>query len=221
MKHIVKKEEPKAFTDWKVGRIGNTAKTYKGLNRNHNIKDVLRDSLLEEQGYICCYCEKELKKNQHHIEHFRPKDSNKFPQLQLDYENLFCSCQVNLDKGEPLQCGNSKGNFFDERFLISPLDPDCESRFKYTSDGQILPVDEDDTGAKITIIELKLDEVENLRKGAIEPFLNYDDNGNEIMTEEELSKFIKAYLKDKEDNDGRYNEFYTTIKYLFSDQIIS
>ncbi|WP_163409627.1 retron system putative HNH endonuclease [Flavobacterium ajazii] len=209
MKHIIKQEEPQAFTNWKVGRGGNAEKTYKGLNRNHNIKDNLRDSLLQEQGYICCYCEKELKSNDRHIEHFKPK--HKFPQLQLEYENLFCSCQVNLINGEPLHCGNSKGNFFDERFLISPLEPNCESRFKYTFDGQIFPADENDIGAKITIIELNLDELENLRKGAIEPFLNLDDE----MSEEELSLFISSYLKDKADNEGKFNEFYTTIKYLF------
>lgn len=209
MKHIVKQEEPQGFVTWKVGGQN---RTYRGLNRNYRIKSVLRNSILEEQGYICCYCERELKDNDRHIEHFKPKDSNKFPQLQLEYSNLFCSCQVNLEKGEPLHCGNSKGNWFDEAFLISPLDPNCESRFKYTFDGQILPNDENDDGAKITIEKLNLNEIGNLRKGAIEPFLNLNDE----MTDDELSNFIEGYLKEKVDNDGKYNEFYTTIKYLFA-----
>lgn len=217
MKHIIKQDEPNVFSLWKLGGSnGRTPRTYKGLNKNHRIKDSLRNSILEEQGYICCYCEKELKKNDCHIEHFKPKEQNKFPELELEYNNLFCSCQVNLSKGEPLQCGNSKGNFFDERFLISPLDPTCESRFKYTFDGQILPVEENDTCAKITIIELNLNEVKNLREGAIEPFLNLDNE----MSEEELTRFVKAYLIEKEDNNGRYNEFYTTIKQLFKEYYI-
>lgn len=36
------------------------------------------------------------------------------------------------------------------------------------------------------------------------------------MSDEELTLFVKEYLKDKTDNGGKFNEFYTTIKYLFS-----
>lgn len=146
MKYIVKQGEPESFTVWKSKANEDWKPSYGNIDKQERID--LFDSLVKEQGYICCYCERELKEGDCHIEHFKPKDKNKFPELELEYNNLFCSCQVNLKKGEPLHCGNSKGNWFDMNLLISPLDLNCESKFKYTHDGQILPVDEDDEATK-------------------------------------------------------------------------
>ena len=106
MKHIVKNQEPQEFIDWKNNANENWQPTYDNLQNPK--KRILYHSLLEEQGYICCYCERELKENDYHIEHFRPKDRTLFPELQLDYSNLLCSCQRNNQRKTPLHCGNSK-----------------------------------------------------------------------------------------------------------------
>jgi hypothetical protein len=45
-----------------------------------------------------------------------------------------------------------------------------------------------------------------LRKEAIEPFID------SLLTEDELMEFVSAYLSKV---DGRYQPFYTTIKFLF------
>jgi uncharacterized protein (TIGR02646 family) len=199
MKYIIKQDEPESFTVWKSKANEDWKPSYKNLQNPE--KQSVYNSLLTEQGYICCYCERELKDEDYHIEHFKPKDKAKFPELQLEYDNLFCSCQVNTEKGEPLHCGNSKGNWFDNGLLISPLDPNCESRFKYTHDGQILPVNDNDLPAKITIekLQLNLDKLKVLRKAVIDALFE-DDN-------------VAWYLVM---NDGRFNEFHTTIKHLFS-----
>jgi len=124
---------------------------------------------------------------------------------------MLCSCQRVLKKKEPRHCGNSKGSWFDKDDFVSPLEPDCERRFKYTHDGQIMPSDDVDKPAAITIhrLRLNIDKLSDLRKSAIEPFID------EGLTESELLTFSKIYLADKEENNGRFNEFYTTIKYLF------
>ena len=211
MKYIVKQPEPREIIDWK-----DNDKMYQHGKPNWNrlpseLKELLRESICTEQGYICCYCERSLCSGEMHLEHFKPKSKNKFPANQLDYDNLFCSCQFELEKGEPRHCGNSKGSWFDETLIISPLEPDCENKFKYTIDGQIIPQDSSDVKAKTTIEKLKLDidKLNKLRELAIEPFLDED------LSPEELENFIQGYLIEKEDNNGLYNEFYTTIKYLF------
>ena len=210
MKHIIKVNEPQELINWKL-----SDKMYlrgkPNWNRlNSTLKDVIKIHISQEQGYICCYCEREIFANDSHIEHFKPKNKNKFPQEQLNYNNLLCSCQLECDQGEPRHCGPSKGSWYIEDKLVSPLDSDCEEKFKYTNDGQILPKSENDKDAKTTIkkLQLDIDKLNKLREKAIEPFI--DD-----LSEEELNMFVKGYLADRSANNGRYNEFYTTIKYLF------
>jgi len=208
MKHIIKKNEPQKFIDWK-----NQDKMYlrgkpKWNRLPSNIKNILRQSISEEQGYICCYCEREIVSKDFHLEHLHPKDGNKYPSEQLDYENLLCSCQLELEKGEPRHCGNSKGSWFDARNFISPLDPDCENRFIYSFDGHIMPRDTNDTAAGTTInkLQLGIDKLNKSREKAIEPFINIE------LSDVEIESIVDNYLENIE---GKYNEFYTTIRYLF------
>ena len=196
MKYIIKRSEPQSFRDWKSGE-----------DREYNdlinpIKGDVKESLLVEQGYICCYCESRISKENSHIEHLKPKDKKKFPELELEYDNMLCSCQKQLSKGEPRHCGNSKAN---DIIIITPLDIDCESKFKYNENGTIEATDED-SEETIKYLKLDIDKLNELRKNAIEPFI-FD------ISDEEAKIFVKEYLKQK---DGKYNEFYTTIKYLFS-----
>jgi len=209
MKYIKKNHEPESFKNWKNLKNEDWHPIYSNL-QNPEKKKVF-ESLLDEQGYICCYCERELKNNDYHIEHFKPKDKNKFPKFQLDYNNLLCSCQRNTNHGAPLHCGNSKGNWFNDELLISPLDSDCESKFIYTGDGHIKPSDKNVSSVVTTIkkLQLDIDKLVDLRKKAIEPFI--DEN----LNDDDLRNFINGYLAEKEDNSGKYNEFFTTIKYLF------
>lgn len=54
-------------------------------------KNNLKEALLKEQGYICCYCGQELENGiPTAIEHFRPKSVYK--NLIFDYNNLMASC---------------------------------------------------------------------------------------------------------------------------------
>jgi len=211
MKHILKGSEPLEFTNWKK-----QDKMFQRGNPKWNrvpssIKDNIRASLKEEQGYICCYCERKINESDYHIEHFKPKDRNRFPELQLSFDNLICSCQLELEKGEPRHCGNSKGSWFDDELLISPLDSNCEAQFIYTGDGHIKPSDNNSSSAVTTIekLNLDIDKLVDLRRKAIEPFI--DEN----LNDDDLRNFVNGYLAEKEDNSGKYNEFFTTIKYLF------
>jgi uncharacterized protein (TIGR02646 family) len=162
---------------------------------------------MEEQGHICCYCERRLTDNDSHIEHFRPQSDHAVD--PLDYGNMLCSCQKHIKKGDPRHCGNHKNGWFDELLLISPLDSGCESRFSYTADGGIYPADSNDAAAKVTIEKLKLDipKLNAMREKAIEPFLD------EGLSYDELKQFVAGYLK--KDPQGMYGEFWTTINVLF------
>jgi hypothetical protein len=93
--------------------------------------------------------------------------------------------------------------------LISPVDPKCENRFKFTADGYIQPRTTDDLAAVTTIKKLGLDipKLRDLRKNAIELFLDED------LSSQDIDNFVQRYLAISQL--GEFNEFWTTIKYLF------
>ncbi|MGP8329416.1 MAG: retron system putative HNH endonuclease [Methanosarcinaceae archaeon] len=207
MKHIVKDQNTPLFAKWMALANDDWQPTYEDL-RGAEKKEV-KSSLMNEKGKICCYCERRLADEDSHIEHFKPQskeDSN-----PLDYTNMLCSCQNQLKKGVPKHCGHSKADWFDKDNLISPLNPDCEGCFAYTADGKIHPVNKFDDVATMTIEKLKLNiEILNdRRKKAIEPFLN------EYLDEQDFLKFVDGYIK--MNSDDTFNEFWTTIDYMFGD----
>ena len=57
------------------------------------VKEKLRTSLLEEQGYICAYCMKKLEDDfsKVKIEHYIARNEEN----QLDYNNLLAVCKGN------------------------------------------------------------------------------------------------------------------------------
>ena len=209
MKHIIKCSEPQAFVDWKDQANEDWQPDYGDLSGAP--KEAVKEALMKEQGYLCCYCERRLTDDDSHIEHLRPQSD---PAVDpLDFANMLCSCQKQLKKGEPRHCGNLKDDWYDAALLISPLDSDCESRFAFMGNGAIKPSLLTDTAATESInhLGLNIPKLNALRASAIEPFLE------EILNEEELRQFVSGYLE-KEAN-GRHGEFWTTIRYLFGDYV--
>lgn len=205
MKYIVKGTEPQELTDFiAAANPPDWTPTYRGLTRI--AKKALRESLMKEQRYICCYCERRLTKNDLHIEHFKPQND---PSVDpLDFSNMLCSCQENLEKGADRHCGNLKGGWFDNILLVSPLNRSCESKFGFKGDGTIYAM-ENDPAAETTIEKLGLgiNKLNNSRKLAIDPFL--DDS----LSESEFKLFVEGYLQI--DSEGKYNPFPSTIEHLF------
>jgi uncharacterized protein (TIGR02646 family) len=210
MKYVIKKQEPVLFSIWKA-KHQNTYDRFKKTSATENTspKKVVKDALIQAQGYLCCYCECRITSDTSHIEHFRPQSH---PDVDpLDFSNLLCSCQKDWIAGSPCHCGNLKLNWFDPILLISPFEPNCEDRFKYTFDGWITPVDTNDEAARQTIDKLGLNipKLIDMRRQAIEPFIDLED----LLSQSELQQFIIEYLH--QDSGGMFGEFWTTIKYLF------
>ncbi len=211
MKYIEKGEEPSFFSDWKMND-----KKYKRGNPNwdrlkSDNKTALRRALIKEQGAICCYCGTRIGIDDSHVEHFRPK--KKYPQLQLEYDNLLCSCQSELQKTEPKHCGNAKGSWFDENLTVSPLFPICESRFEFMEDGRIRPSDNNDEGAKLTITHLALNiqKLQELRQSSIAAVLDMSD----ILEEDIIKEQIEIYSQ-RNPVDGRFTPFCSAILNVLS-----
>ncbi|MEA3465077.1 MAG: retron system putative HNH endonuclease [Thermodesulfobacteriota bacterium] len=205
MKYIVKQDEPQLFTEWKLLANDDWQPAYNELSGN--TKKAVKDALMTEQGYICCYCERRLKDSDSHVEHFQPQNDSATD--ALDFSNMLCSCQNQLKKGEPRHCGNLKDDWFDCDLLVSPFDPVCEKRFSFTGDGAISPADDSDQAAIETVYRLGLNipKLNALRASVIEPFLD------DALSIEELQSFVSGYLT--RDTSEQFGEFWTTIRYLF------
>lgn len=141
MKRIIKKTLPDWFETWKndFQRDNGRKPNYKddfATNDSNGIsrRKRLREELIREQGGICCYCMKRIDLSSSHIEHFLPK--SKREDIDLDYSNLFASCNGMGIVCDEDYCGHKKDQWFIPN-MISPSNIIIETLFKFSPDGEI------------------------------------------------------------------------------------
>ena len=234
MKYIRKQREPKEFIDWKAKASADWQPTFDNLRGSPTgVDDIVKQALILEQGGICCYCEQQITMDNSHIEHFLPrkfypKETADYNANSLDYDNLLCSCIKEPCKNIDTHCGHYKDrnerydrSLYEKKILISPLDSSCEQRFKYVKGkGTIEPVHKNDIAAEKTIYQLGLNngDLPERRKQIIDIF---NGAGRDPLTEADIDdftvddqrKYAERYLLPDEE-DGSFNEFWTTIQYL-------
>lgn len=129
-------QEPQALT---------TARTSQYPDWNHfpqNEKNQVRDELLRMQNFRCAYCERAINENHEvedgyngHIEHFRRKNVNFYPERVFDWENLYYSCLTSLT------CGKYKDKYIKTKeqydLLIDPCLENPEDFFVFDDRGRI------------------------------------------------------------------------------------
>ncbi|MDJ0509205.1 MAG: TIGR02646 family protein [Crocosphaera sp.] len=168
MKYIKKQNEPPSLLKHRSQKNADY--------NNYKNKDDLRLSLLEEQGYICCYCMQRIKiddvqimNQKMKIEHWQCQD--KYPHLQLNYNNLLAACLGN--EGKPFgeqHCDTKKGN---SDIKINPTDKNCETLIQCGSNGKLKSHDPD--------IEKDLNETLNLNINFL--VKNRKDTINTVITQ--------------------------------------
>ena len=125
--------------DWKAEQRRNGIEPSIAISSNRSVARQRR-SLFAEQTGQCVYCGRGIsldRKQHYHIEHFRPRSERKYPELQLDYTNLFLSCGPEGDHGARNTCGHHKGDWFEEDCHIPPAPEACAERFRFRSSGRI------------------------------------------------------------------------------------
>ena len=140
---IKKKSEPHSLTIYK--------KTINASfdNQPSKVKEDLRKSLLEEQGYICAYCMKRIEESADiKIEHYEARNSTN----ELSYKNLLAVCKGNEGSSKERQtCDTKKGN----RVLhINPQKVGDISTIFFTRNGEVKSTN--------LLFQKDLDEVLNL-----------------------------------------------------------
>lgn len=217
MKFIRKNEEPASFIVWKQQASPEWQPSWDNFQNPQKLE--VHRSILTEQGYICCYCQQRITKEKSHIEHFQPRTH--YAELTLSYSNFLASCPGYTEETEvssPIVkrsqefCGQKKGAWYDAMLTVSPLQPDCETYFRYTGQGAILPTQDKvkALAAETTIEKLALNHsrLNRSRKRAIEGILQ----DIETFSKDELSQLIEAYKRF--DSDGNHVPFYGAVIYI-------
>lgn len=121
--------------------------------------DMMKEKLLKDQGYVCCYCNRRIDRKGYPVEHVTPKGKKK--EWIGEYKNLLIACQGGnpIPAGQtmltyPMHCDRSKGEY---TIPVTPLMPDCECRFVYKKSGMI-EEKPGDVDAKETIRILNLNQ---------------------------------------------------------------
>ncbi|PJJ79201.1 retron system putative HNH endonuclease [Mucilaginibacter auburnensis] len=121
MKFIIKGNEPAA---WKAYR--------ETPGVDFVATPELKEALLNEQGYLCCYCMNGIKEDNMKVEHYKPRST--YPALKLVYTNLFAACKGDFCTDK--HCDTKKGN---TELSIHPADPknNCEALVGYSTNGKL------------------------------------------------------------------------------------
>ena len=205
MKHIIKTSSPENFEKWKIrkkltredlakkSRLHEEREAvWKTFTKKADIKNEVKESLLNEQGKICCYCQQRIELNENSIiEHFiaRATDATEM----FNYENILACCdggqkqrteqnenQKNEPEFIPKYCGHAKGN---DTILINPLDENCESHFSYefNPDTLFISIIGNSREGKEVVQKLNLDvDILKSERGKAVAGILFDENGDYI-----------------------------------------
>ena len=191
MRHIDKTEPPEEFIEY----CKTPGVCYDDLSGEP--KRALRKRLLEDQGYICCYCGCRIENDEHTIiEHIQCQD--RYGELALNYKNMLVSCDGGEnDRAQRVRprhnshCASKKDN---GDIPISPLNEGIENLLTYFEDGSVKG-----TGIGKDLIRIL---------GLDVPFLNANRKNAILSYEDSIPADLEAEIgRLQKRQDGKYDEY--------------
>jgi uncharacterized protein (TIGR02646 family) len=196
MVNIIKTIQPPSLLQAKK----NGVTLYDDLGKREKVD--LRNKLLNDQGYICCYCQKRLPHKfivKSKIEHFRSQENN--PQLQLEYRNLFIACN-GIGNSKNFTCDTNKANLDINSFNL--LISNITSKIKYTKNGLIFSDDQSIKNEIESILNLN---DENLRKSRASVYLGIEQIKKRCALKGNYSNSLDKRINDCEQKDATGGTF--------------
>ena len=162
------------------------------------VKNAIKESLLDEQGYTCAYCMNGIKASNMKVEHWASRRSE--PSLQLIYNNLLGCCKGNEGQPEEKQfCDTRKGN---SAIKYSPAVPNdhINERISYIGDGRIQSNDLGFNEEINSILNLNFERQIKNRLAAIEKVKNRLGSKDGNRSQENILKMIERINKKNGEN---------------------
>lgn len=197
MKHIRKESEPSA---WRAHR------TTPGASFEANAE--LKESLLQEQGYICCYCMSRISAERMKVEHFRPR---RYTESIMEYGNLLGACLGTSN--QYLHCDTNKA---DQEISINPTDRHCESIISYSPNGRVKFPEAYRVDIEATLNLNNPILIAN-RKAALDTTLDLLKRANRGFSAGNLER-VRTKFQSKDSN-GRYSEFCQIVVWWLSKKL--
>ena len=228
MKQIIKGKEPLSLIQYRASIPKQDLKTLEKYESSpKNILNDLREQLLKEQGYICCYCMSRIDYPYTKIEHFKPRSI--YREKQLDYSNLFIACcGKKIDKKEFYDCKTPKTKYLEKDLYCDTkkaneelnhinLLTNIENNLKYKKDGQIFSDNSN--------IDKELNDILNLNYAILKT--NRKDALSQLFIELKKSNWTISSLKStiekykQKNSKGKYRPYCEMIVYFLTKKLQS
>ncbi len=161
MRFIRKGREPVDLRRWK---LKNAALPEGAIytNIDGRLKDLLRARMLREQGHLCAYTMAPIASPEKcHVEHVLPQSLN--PERSADYDNMVLCVPGSAEGPCPFGAVRKGASDVSVNTFVSPLNPSCETRLRFTFDGRVLAATKADFAALHTIDLLALNDASLVR----------------------------------------------------------
>lgn len=217
MRHIQKGNEPRDLGEWRT-------RCMKGPNFNYDSIDAelrrnIRQALVAEQRGLCAYTGRWINDTMCHIEHLKPRAHCEKGE-DVFYGNMV-ACVPAPNTARLPYGAHQKGSWPDptqEGLFVSPLRPECETRFTYTSRGEMKPARQDDIAAAETIHRLGLnnDRLRQLREAAIEETVEFSGDASASLRN---ARTLLAQINRAEQGYGPLRPFTFVLKPILEKEI--
>lgn len=213
MKMVRKGSQPKLYKDWCRKVAGTAKEDYREMPKE--IRAILLGSLVKEQGGLCAYTMREIDAEvSSHVEHIKPETLCRADQQgsDLEYTNLLACYPKSGMKAGFRYGAQEKDDWWEDNgtAFISPLDANCERRFRFDLDGNITAVSNHAAAvATINILFLDHDSLTDDRKRVIQEFI-YGEKGNAPLSPKMASRAAGSVCR--ANADGFFNEFCIAIR---------
>jgi uncharacterized protein (TIGR02646 family) len=216
MKKITKGEAPQALVVYATTTPGASYSGYVDKDLVSGKDKPLKNSILEEQGFICCYCNRAIGIDSMSVEHFIPQKRASDSELsdethknnELNYDNLLGSCNSGIRN-----CSGIRGN---KKLTINPTLESCESIVKFYNNG--IAYSENDVQNNEIENILKLNDKSLPASRAVVVKYAKDRVDKKILSAIDISKVVQEEMEFwKAKSEGRFHQFcMTAIHYLYS-----
>ena len=198
MRDITKRAEPASLTTYRA----QPGAVYDGADFTP-VKDDIRDGLLREQGFLCCYCMSRITARTMRVEHWHCQRS--YLPEQLDYANMLGACPGNEGHPPPEQhCDVRKA---DSELALNPADPahNVESRLRYLGDGTVASSDALFQQQIEAVLNLNMPLLKRNRKAVVTAIHKALARRPSTRTRGQIRRLLEAWSS--QDGEGRLREF--------------